>query len=146
MRLIERMRYDNLFSFIYSARPHTSAIRHEEKWGLVPYPLAVQRLERLQARQRELTLERNRALVGQAVEVLVEGPSRTDPNRVMGRTRHNQVVHFDGRAPKGAFATVVIERATVASLAGVEQAFTPPPVPVETPVRTKLPVVTGPIA
>lgn len=145
MTLIERLRYDNLFSFIYSARPHTSAIRHEQAWGPVPRDVAVARLERLQARQRTLTHERNQMTVGTVVEVLVEGPSRNEPTRRMGRTRHNQVVHFEGLAPKGAFASVLVDKATVASLSGTEQGFTAPPIPVEAAVR-RLPILTGPIA
>lgn len=145
MRLIERMKYDNIYSFIYSARPHTTAIRHEDKWGTIPRPLAVARLERLQARQREITLACNQELIGQVVEVLVEGPSRNDPTRLMGRTKHNQVVHFGGDAPKGAFASVAIETATVASLAGVEQGFVAPEIAIVEAVR-RLPILTGPVA
>lgn len=131
MTLIERVRYENLYSFIYSARPHTSAIRHEETWGLVPYETSVARLERLQKRQRDITVEVNRALVGTVVEVLVEGPSKTDPNRRFGRTRHNQVVNFGGQAPAGSFAKVFVETASVASLGGTERSFEPPAIAVE---------------
>lgn len=142
MALIERVQFDNLYSFIYSARPHTSAIRHEQTWGLVPYEVAVRRLERLQKRQREITQQVNNRLIGQEVEALVEGPSRTDPLKRMGRTRANQVVNFTGSAPAGSFATVVIDTASVASLGGRELRFEPPPVPVEAPrARSSLPVV-----
>lgn len=145
MTLIERMHYDNIYSFIYSARPHTSAIRHEGKWGVVPRDVAVRRLEHLQARQREITLARNRELIGRTVEVLVEGPSRNDPTRRMGRTRHNQVVHFEGDAVKGSFASIRIDHATVASLTGTEEGFVAPPIPIESGIR-RLPILTGPIA
>lgn len=144
MQLIERLQYDNLYSFIYSPRPHTGAIRHLDKWGEVPREVAVARLDRLQKRQREITVERNRRLVGTEVEVLVEGPSRTDPLKRMGRTGHNQVVNFEGRAPAGAFARVKVETATVASLGGVETGFVPPPIPVEkspAPSGSRLPIV-----
>jgi tRNA-2-methylthio-N6-dimethylallyladenosine synthase len=143
MELIERVRYANLYSFIYSSRPHTSAIRHEESWGLVPHEVAVARLERLQKRQRELTLEFHQTLLGQTLELLVEGESRTDPAKRMGRTVYNQVVNFSGQAPAGSFARVKIESVSVASLGGTEQSFEPPAVPVEKPKtgRGLLPVL-----
>ncbi len=145
MELIERVRYDNLYSFIYSARPHTSAIRHEEAWGLVPYETAVARLERLQKRQREITIEVNRRLVGRDVEVLVEGASRNDATKRMGRTRYNQVVNFTGAAPAGAFATVRIATASVAALGGEEMSHLPPPIVAPPPpaarAKTLLPIV-----
>ncbi len=133
MTLIERVRYDNLYSFIYSPRPHTSAIRHEQDWGVVPHDIAVARLERLQKRQRELSLEKHQSLVGRELELLVEGPSRTDATRRMGRTVWNQVVNFAGKAPAGALARVRIEGATVVALSGTEVSFVPPKVPVERP-------------
>ncbi len=145
MELIERVRYENLYSFIYSARPHTSAIRHEKEWGEVPYEVSVARLERLQKRQRELTQERHQRLVGEVVEVLVEGESRTDDSRRMGRTVYNHVVNFEGVAPAGAFARVRIDRASVAALGGVEVDFDPPLIPVEKPAKARglLPVISA---
>jgi tRNA-2-methylthio-N6-dimethylallyladenosine synthase len=145
MALIERLQYENLFSFVYSPRPNTSAIRHEEEWGRVPYDVAVQRLERLQKRQREITAGKHKAHVGEELELLVEGPSRTDPDKRMGRTVWNHVVNFHGRAPAGALARVRIETATTASLGGTELSFVPPPVPVERPPKLGLlPVVGAP--
>jgi tRNA-2-methylthio-N6-dimethylallyladenosine synthase len=144
MRLIERVRYDNLFSFIYSSRPHTSASRHEEDWGLIPHEVSVARLERLQKRQRDLTLERNQSLVGHRVDALVEGASRTDAGRRMGRTPQNQVVNFTGDAPAGSFARVLIESATVPALSGRQESFVPPPVPLEPGRRgARLPLLSG---
>ena len=138
MTLLERVRYANLFSFVYSPRPHTSAIRHEQTWGPVPHEVSVARLERLQKRQRELTAEYHRSLVGQTLELLVEGPSKTDPTRRMGRTVWNHVVNFDGKAPAGALARVRIDSATAAALGGTEVEFTAPAIPVERPAPHKL--------
>jgi len=56
-----------------------------------------------------------------ALEVLVEGPSRTDPERLRGRTRHNKVVNFRGLAGAGEMAQVRIEAATSQTLSGEEQ-------------------------
>lgn len=142
MTLIERIRYANLYSFVYSPRPHTTAIRHEESWGRVPYAEAVRRLEILQKRQREITLALHQGLVGQELELLVEGPSKTDASRRMGRTRWNHVVNFDGEAPAGSIARVRVDSATVVALSGTQLSFEPPPIPVERPVRRSLlPVV-----
>lgn len=146
MALIERVKFENLYSFIYSPRPHTSAIRHEQAWGPVPYEAAVARLERLQKRQREITAERHRSHVGELLELLVEGPSKTDPNRRMGRTTWNHVVNFEGRAPAGSLAKVRIDTATTASLGGTELSFEAPAVAVERPARRLLPVVAAPDA
>ena len=60
---------------------------HEEK---------VARLERLVEVVQRRARERAQRFVGRTVEVLVEGPSRTDPTRLRGRTRHNKVVNFAG--------------------------------------------------
>lgn len=133
LELVEEIRFANLYSFVYSPRPHTGAIRHEEEWGKVPFELAVERLERLQKRQREITGEYHRGFVGRPVEVLVEGPSRSDPERRMGRTAYNHVVNFAGAAPAGAFARVQVESASTAALAGTELDFVAPPVLVEKP-------------
>jgi tRNA-2-methylthio-N6-dimethylallyladenosine synthase len=135
MRLIELVRYENLYSFVYSSRPHTSASRHEETWGLVPHEVSVARLDRLQKRQREITQEQHQAHVGKTIRVLVEGPSRTDASKRMGRTVYNNVVNFVGAAPAGAFAQVLIETASVAALGGTEVSFVAPEIPVERPVR-----------
>jgi tRNA-2-methylthio-N6-dimethylallyladenosine synthase len=141
MKLIDLVRFANLYSFVYSPRPHTSAGRHEEEWGKIPREIAVARLERLQLRQREITLEMNRELVGRPVEVLVEGPSRTDATRRMGRTAHNNVVNFAGSAPAGAFASVEIDSASVVALSGTERSHVAPPIAVEKRRVGRLPIV-----
>ena len=61
---------------------------------------------------------RNAARVGRREEVLVEGPSRTDPARSRGRTRRNTTVVFSGDAAAGQFVDVLIERATSTTLRG----------------------------
>lgn len=120
VELCERARFDNVFGFVYSKRPHTSAARHEVEWGAVPYEVKVERLERLQARSRSISLERAEALRGQIVPVLVEGPSRTDARVLFGRTPQNRVVNFAGKAPAGSTVGIRIERATANALFGVQ--------------------------
>jgi tRNA-2-methylthio-N6-dimethylallyladenosine synthase len=74
----------------------------------------------LEAVQRHAR-ERAQRFVGRTLEVLVEGPSRTDPERLRGRTRHNKVVNFSGLAAPGELAQVRIASATSQTLAGEEQ-------------------------
>ncbi|MBL8920683.1 MAG: tRNA (N6-isopentenyl adenosine(37)-C2)-methylthiotransferase MiaB [Myxococcaceae bacterium] len=117
-QLTEQVRYAGQFSFIYSPRPKTAAAMREGEWGAVPHEVKIARLERLNALQKKLSVEFNAAQVGQTVEVLVEGASRTDPTRRFGRTSHNTTVNFDGDAPIGALARVAIGAASAASLSG----------------------------
>jgi tRNA-2-methylthio-N6-dimethylallyladenosine synthase len=69
--------------------------------------------------QRRAT-ERSRRFVGTTQEVLVEGPSRTDPAKLRGRTRHNKTVNFTGFAGPGDLVEVEITAATSTTLAGQE--------------------------
>ncbi|WP_306817984.1 tRNA (N6-isopentenyl adenosine(37)-C2)-methylthiotransferase MiaB [Archangium lipolyticum] len=127
MELTEKVRYDNQFSFIYSPRPKTGAALRENEWGPVPHEVKIERLERLQKLQRRISGEITAALVGQEVEVLVEGPSRYNPLKRFGRTAENRTVNFDGDAPAGAFVKVLVESATPNQLAGKQVAVLSPP-------------------
>ncbi len=64
---------------------------------------------------------RAQRFVGRTLEVLVEGTSRNDPDRLRGRTRHNKVVNFTGLAAPGELTEVRIDAATSQTLAGEEQ-------------------------
>jgi tRNA-2-methylthio-N6-dimethylallyladenosine synthase len=118
MALVERARYDGIYSFVYSSRPHTAALRHEREWGVVPHAVKVARLERLQAMAREIANDYAQAQVGTVVRALVEGPSKTDPARRFGRTPENRVVNFEGDAPAGMIANVAVLEATPNALFG----------------------------
>jgi tRNA-2-methylthio-N6-dimethylallyladenosine synthase len=65
--------------------------------------------------------ERAERFVGRNMEVLVEGPSRTDASRLRGRTRHSKTVNFDGTAAPGELVEVEITGATSATLSGQER-------------------------
>ena len=65
--------------------------------------------------------ERAQRFVGRTIEVLVEGPSRTDPSRLRGRTRHNKAVNFEGTAEPGELVEVEIAAATSQTLSGHER-------------------------
>jgi tRNA-2-methylthio-N6-dimethylallyladenosine synthase len=89
MDLIERVRFDNLFSFIYSTRPGTPAKRKEQ----IDEAVKKQRLATLQDCQKQITWEKNQELEGQILTVLVDGPSRQD-GHLQGRTSGNKLTHF----------------------------------------------------
>ena len=116
MDLIDEVGFDASFSFIYSARPGTPAAELPDP---VPLDVKRQRLARLQARITALAHEVSRAMVGATVRVLVEGPSKKDPDELRGRTENNRVVNFPGPSElAGTFADVVIVEALPNSLRG----------------------------
>jgi tRNA-2-methylthio-N6-dimethylallyladenosine synthase len=78
----------------------------------------VARLERLVEVIQRRAQERAQRFVGRTLEVLVEGPSRTDPSRWRGRSRHNKVVNFSGLGAPGELVDVQISSATSQTLAG----------------------------
>ena len=73
-------------------------------------------MERLVEVVQRRARERAQRFVGRTLDVLVEGPSRTDPSRLRGRTRHNKVVNFDGLAEPGEIVPVEITSATIQTL------------------------------
>ena len=117
-QLTQQVRYAGQFSFVYSPRPKTGAAMKEAEWGSVAHDVKITRLERLNALQKGISIALNAAFVGQTVEVLVEGASKTDSSRRFGRTSQNTTVNFDGDAPIGALAKVLIGHASAASLGG----------------------------
>ena len=86
----------------------------------VPHEVKVERLERLVEVIQRRARERAQRFVGRTLEVLVEGPSRTDPTRLRGRSRHNKVVNFAGLGAPGEVVAVEITSATSQTLAGSE--------------------------
>jgi tRNA-2-methylthio-N6-dimethylallyladenosine synthase len=102
LELLRELRFENSFSFAFSPRPHTGAalrLGTAPEWAEIPREVAVERLERLQALQREITTAILAGKRGAEVEVLVEGP--TDDGGHLGRTPENRVVHLapGGRPP-----------------------------------------------
>jgi tRNA-2-methylthio-N6-dimethylallyladenosine synthase len=115
--VVEQVRYDSAFTFIFSPRRGTEAAEFGEQ---VPHAVKRERMERLVEAVQRIALERAQRFVGRELDVLVEGPSRTDPDRLRGRTRHNKTVNFTGVAQPGDFARVEITAATSTTLAGEE--------------------------
>ncbi len=93
LELMESIRFDSLFSFIYSDRPFTRAAQFGDK---VDSATKSRRLSQLQELQARITLEKNRAEVGAVREVLVEGESKASNGQFTGRTPQNRVVNFVG--------------------------------------------------
>ncbi len=116
--LAEQVRYAGQFSFVYSPRPRTGAAMREAEWGTVEHAVKVKRLDRLNALQKRISVELNAAFVGKTVQVMVEGPSKTDASRRFGRSGQNTVVNFDGDAPAGSLVAVEIGHASASSLSG----------------------------
>ena len=114
--LLDEVRFAAVFCFVYSPRPSTAAAR----WELdVPAPVAQARLARLNDHQQELQLRANESMVGEVLEVLVEGPDRTG-KRVSGRSPFNHLVHVENAqdAPAGSFVTARIDQGLANSLLG----------------------------
>jgi tRNA-2-methylthio-N6-dimethylallyladenosine synthase len=117
LSLAEEVGYDGAFTFIFSPRRGTEAATLPDQ---LPHDLKVDRLERLVEVVQRRAHERAQRFVGRSVEVLVEGASRTDPERLRGRSRHNKVVNFTGLGSAGDLVQVEITSATSQTLAGTE--------------------------
>jgi len=93
LSLLREVRFDAAYTFAYSPRSGTAAADWTEQLSKEEKNA---RLRHLNDVVNEISLERNLPLLDQVVELLVEGPSRTDPLRLTGRTRGNKLVHFAG--------------------------------------------------
>lgn len=125
--LVEEIQFDNAFVFRYSPRGDTPAAEMTDQ---IDEHIKEQRNHDLLELVNESARRSNERLVGRTVEVLCEGPSKTNPARLMGRTRTNKIALFEGFEDLvGTLVEVRIERATGFSLYGT-------PVPTEKRVAT----------
>jgi len=115
LALVDEVGYDHAFTFVYSPRRGTDAARMDDQ---VPEPVKKERIQRLVERVQHHAAARNAALRGSVQQVLVEGPSRTDPSVLRGRTRTNKAVNFPGAAGAGELVDVLITGSTSQTLAG----------------------------
>ncbi len=116
MDLVERVRFDGAFTFVYNPRPGTPAARLPEQ---VPDKVKSERIQKLIERQNEITLAHNQALVGRVEQILVEGESKTNPAMLSGRTRTNRLVIFPGpRDLIGQLVNVTVTGARLTHLEG----------------------------
>ena len=141
LTLLRRVGYDSIYSFGYSERPDTPALKLKLKDD-VPLQVKDERLQVVQALQREITARRLARHVGRVGEVLVEGEARNDARQLCGRLPSNEMVNFarpDGLEPAaliGKLVPVRVSAANTHTLSG-EYAGATPPRP------TRLPVVTS---
>ena len=117
LEVVDEVKFDSAFTFIYSPRRGTEAATFEDQ---IAHEVKRDRMAQLVDRVQAHALERAQRFVGRDMEVLVEGRSRKDPSKVRGRTRHNKVVNFGGLAEAGELTTVRVESATSQTLAGAE--------------------------
>jgi tRNA-2-methylthio-N6-dimethylallyladenosine synthase len=116
VELVERVQFDDFFSFKYSDRPLTRARLFADK---IPEGVSQRRLEEIQALQQSITRQRNKRWEGREVEVLVEGRSKANAGESAGRTRTHHRVNFPGRdQPEGSLVKLKISRAYAHSLRG----------------------------
>jgi tRNA-2-methylthio-N6-dimethylallyladenosine synthase len=124
MKLVDDVRFDGSFSFIYSARPGTPAANLADP---TPHAVKLERLQRLQKRLQEIALEYSQRMVGTRQRVLVEGVSKKDGAELAGRSENNRVVNFAGPSRLvGHFVDLEITEAMPHSLRGRV-----PPIPEE---------------
>jgi tRNA-2-methylthio-N6-dimethylallyladenosine synthase len=116
MTLLERVQYDFIYSFEYSPRPDTPALKLRLRDD-VPATVKHERLLAVQALQREITARRLSRFIGRTVEVLVEGESQRG-GQLCGRTGGNEMVNFDGDAALGELCAVEVTGVAAHTLVG----------------------------
>ena len=133
--VVAEAEYDSAFTFVFSPRPGTEAAEMADRFC---DPDEVRdRFERLRAVVERSSRRGNQARVGRREEVVVEGPSKRDPDVLTGRTRQNRLVHFPSsqKLKPGTFATVDVTEAGAHHLRGELAEVTAPP-----RWRTRIPV------
>jgi len=93
MQALKEIQFDGIFAFKYSRRPNTAALDLPDQ---VDEKDKSRRLADVLELQAGITFDKNRRLKGEIVEVLVEGPSETNPDKLTGRTTTNKIVNFYG--------------------------------------------------
>ncbi len=115
LNMLREVRYDMIFSFIYSVRKGTPAAEMEQ----IPEKIKSARFERLLALQNEISLSKNQPLVGKTVSVLCDGVSKNNEALMSGRTEGNKIVFFEGKeTDKGKYLNIKIDRAEAFALYG----------------------------
>ena len=116
LKIVRTVRYDNIYSFIYSKRNGTPASEME---GQIPEDVKGERLRRLLDLQGAISKEKNNDYVGKRLRALVEGRSKTDESRLTARTENNRLIHFEGDDSLiGDYAYFYIEKAEAHELFG----------------------------
>ncbi len=109
LSMLERVRFDMLYSFIYSPRKGTPAAEMEDQ---IPRNIQSERFSRLLKLQETIGLEKNEQLVGKTMRVLCDGVSKSNPALYSGRTEGNKIAFFEGTPDDvGKYVEFVAERA-----------------------------------
>jgi tRNA-2-methylthio-N6-dimethylallyladenosine synthase len=116
LEVCEEVGFDGAFTFIYSPRRDTEAADFTD--AFIDHEVAVERMERLVEVVQRRAAQRAERFVGRTLDVLVEGPSRTDPSRLRGRSGHGKTVNFTGLAQAGEIVPVQITGSTSQTLSG----------------------------
>lgn len=117
--IMRRVRYDSIYSFIYSPRKGTPAAEMADQ---IPRAVQNARFDRLLKLQNEIASEKNRPLVGERLRVLCDGPSKTNEALYSGRTDGGKIVFFEATPDEiGQFISVKIDRAEAFALYGSKE-------------------------
>lgn len=116
LTLAEQVQFDSAFTFIYSKREGTPAAKYDDQ---IPDSVKHDRFNRLVKVVNDSMAKKNKEYEGKIVEILVEGPSKNDDTKLMGRTRTSKLVNFDGSVDLvGKLVKVKITKAQSFSLVG----------------------------
>ncbi|KOA20905.1 tRNA-2-methylthio-N(6)-dimethylallyladenosine synthase [Clostridium homopropionicum DSM 5847] len=116
LTLAEQVQFDSAFTFIYSKREGTPAAKYEDQ---IPDSVKHDRFNRLVKVVNDSMAKKNKEYEDKIVEILVEGPSKNDDTKLMGRTRTSKLVNFDGSIDLvGKLVKVKITKAQSFSLVG----------------------------
>ena len=114
--LIKEVQFDSAFTFIYSRRNNTPADKMENQ---IPEDIKHERFNKVLEAINESVLNGNKYYEGRVVEVLVEGRSKNDETKLMGRTREGRLVNYIGDSSNiGTLVNVKVSRAQPNSLFG----------------------------
>jgi len=115
--ILAEIEYDDLYSFMYSPRPRTIAAKIYR--DDISEEIKRDRLSKIQKLQGEISLRKNKERIGTVQEILVEGPAKLGREKMMGRTRSNQIVNINGpEGLRGKIVDVRISGASTNSLMG----------------------------
>jgi len=116
LKMLSKVEFDMLYSFIYSPRQGTPAAKMECQ---ISKDVQGERFNRLLALQNDIALKKNSNLVGETVKVLCDGESKNDPSMYSGRTETNKIVFFKGEpSDKGKYLNILVDRAEAFALYG----------------------------
>ncbi len=116
LEALRRIRYDMIYSFIYSPRKGTPAAEMPDQ---VPNNVQSERFNRLLALQNDIAYEINQKHMGQTIRVLCDGPSKNNPEVLCGRTEGNKIVLFNGSVENtGNFVNIKITKCETFALVG----------------------------